>query len=241
MRDLPADPEPDALARRRAAAALLLLAPAPAVGVWAALFAWPGAAGTGLYLLLKAWVLLLPWLWTRRVEGAPFAPWRGPRQGRRDLVTGLVTGGLVAAASVAFYALFGARELAGGRLADTAARLGLETPRAFVLGALGYTFVNSLLEEYLWRWFATPRCVRLLGARGGVALAALLFTLHHVLALLAYLDPPWALLASAGVFAGGALWSWLLVRTGSLWPGWLSHVLADAAIFAAGYHALFAS
>jgi membrane protease YdiL (CAAX protease family) len=222
--------------RRRAALSLLLLAPFPSLGVWAALFAWPGPFGQALYLAAKAWILLFPWLWTRAVERAPFAPWRRRTGG---VGFGVASGLVVALAIVAYYALWGADQLAGEALPETAARLGLATPRAFVLAALGYTFVNAWLEEYTWRWFATPRCVSLAGRAGGIALSALLFTAHHIVALLAYLDPGPTLLASGGVFTGGALWAWLRLRGDDLWAPYASHVLADAAIFAVGYHALF--
>jgi uncharacterized protein len=41
-------------------------------------------------------------------------------------------------------------------------------------------------------------------------------------------------LGSLGVFAGGAVWSHLYLRTRSIWPGYLSHALADVAVFAVG-------
>ena len=46
------------------------------------------------------------------------------------------------------------------------------------------------------------------------------------------------MLASAGVFVGGVAWSWLYRRSGSIWPGYLSHAIVDAAIMGVGYAAL---
>jgi membrane protease YdiL (CAAX protease family) len=48
-----------------------------------------------------------------------------------------------------------------------------------------------------------------------------------------------ALLGSLGVFIGGAVWSWLYLRYRSVWPCYLSHALADAAIFIIGYRLIF--
>ena len=57
---------------------------------------------------------------------------------------------------------------------------------------------------------------------------------------LAVFFPPAAVAAgSAGVFAGGVAWSWLYVRYGSIWPGYLSHAIVDVAVFGAGAALLF--
>jgi uncharacterized protein len=50
---------------------------------------------------------------------------------------------------------------------------------------------------------------------------------------------PTTLLCCAGVFAGGVIWSALYLRYRSIWPGYLSHALADLAIFAIGASLLF--
>jgi membrane protease YdiL (CAAX protease family) len=51
----------------------------------------------------------------------------------------------------------------------------------------------------------------------------------------------WAvtLLGSAGIFVGGLTWSWLYRRYRSTWPGYVSHILADAAVFVIGWLLLF--
>jgi hypothetical protein len=46
-------------------------------------------------------------------------------------------------------------------------------------------------------------------------------------------------LGSCGVFLGGAAWSWLYLRYRSIWPGYVSHAIADAAIFIIGYRLIF--
>jgi membrane protease YdiL (CAAX protease family) len=72
-----------------------------------------------------------------------------------------------------------------------------------------------------------------------VIVSAAIFTAHHVIAVSQYLDPTLTILAAAGVFAGGTIWSWLYMRYRSIWPGWLSHVFADIAVFGVGWWLLF--
>ncbi len=79
----------------------------------------------------------------------------------------------------------------------------------------------------------------LVGGPLAVVLAAFCFTLHHASALKLYFDWRITLLGSAGVFAGGVLWSGLYLRYRSIWPGFVSHILVDLAMFAVGWHLIF--
>jgi membrane protease YdiL (CAAX protease family) len=222
--------------RRRAAVALLLLAPVPSLGAAAAMIWLPGPLGRALFLAAKAWLVVLPLAWHLAIDRQ--APsWSPPRRG--GLGVGIGTG-LAAAAIIAGAAwIFGIFEMDVSELAGEVGEMGLGRPSAYLLGALGWTFVNSLMEEFVYRWFVLTRLERLARPVLAVLGSAAVFTAHHVVAMSTYL--PWHLtaLASIGVFAGGALWAWLYVRYRSIWPGWLSHVLADVAIFAVGWVVLF--
>jgi membrane protease YdiL (CAAX protease family) len=80
--------------------------------------------------------------------------------------------------------------------------------------------------------------------RGGgkwlaVILAGLIFTAHHVIVLKAYFEWDITLLASAGIFMGGCAWSALYLRYRSIWPGYVSHVIVDVAVFVIGWDLIF--
>jgi hypothetical protein len=139
---------------------------------------------------------------------------------------------------------------------DRAAEAQLDRLGVYIGLVLYASFVNALLEEYVWRWFVFRQCETALGRAAGeadgtdrrgvsgrgvaaVGLAGLLFTLHHVVALAAYFDPLVTALCSVGVFIGGVTWSGLYLRYRSIWPGYVSHVLADLALFAVGAHLIF--
>ena len=78
---------------------------------------------------------------------------------------------------------------------------------------------------------------RLMPLGWAVVLSSLAFAAHHVIVLGVYFGwQSWATAAfSAGVAVGGAAWAWIYHRGNSLVGPWLSHVLADAAIFLIGY------
>ncbi len=220
---------------RTALIALTLLAPVPTLGVLAAMVAFPGPLGQGLFAAAKLWLLALPLLWHLLVEGG--RPGWSPLV-RGGLGLGLAVG-LASAAAIAGAAWLLGDRIDPGRLAAEASEMGLAHPGRYVLAAAYWIFVNSVVEEYVYRWFVFRQCRALLARWPAIVAANLVFTAHHVLAVGLYLEPSLAALASLGVFLGGCSWSWLYDRTGSVWPGWLAHALADVAVFAVGWRLLF--
>jgi membrane protease YdiL (CAAX protease family) len=222
--------------RRRALAALALIAPVPSLGVAAAMIVIPGPVGQVIFLAAKVWLVVFPAVWYLAVDrGEP--SWSPPRSG--GLAVGLVTGVVAAAAIGLAAAATGVFRMDMTALATAVAEMGLADPRAYLVGALGWTFVNSLVEEYVYRWFVLDQSERLLPRAAAILVSAAIFTAHHVVALSAYLPRHLTALGSLGVFAGGVLWAALYSRYRSIWPGWISHVLADIAIFAIGWQVLF--
>jgi membrane protease YdiL (CAAX protease family) len=223
---------------QRALIALVLLVPAPSLGVAAAFFWWPELPlGKAVFAAAKLWLVLLPLVWRRLVDREPLS-WSPPRRG--GFGVGAALGLLIALVIWAVFALlqhFGAIDTA--RLVERAARTGLNQPVLFFAGAIYWTTANSLIEEYVWRWFVFRKCEILLGGRGAVTAAALAFTGHHVIALAAQFNWAITLLGSLGVFIGGAIWSWLYLRYRSIWPGYVSHAIVDVAIFVIGYRLIF--
>lgn len=221
--------------RTLAVIALALLVPAPTLAVYLALDTLPGPVGRALFLACKLWIVALPAAWHLLVDhGRP--SWSPANRG--GLGTGIGLGVASAAAIGLVYALLRGT-IDPAPLAAVAERMALASPAAFVAGAAGWVVVNSLLEEYVWRWFVLTRLERLVPAPVAIVGSAAAFTLHHVVALRAYL--PWGLvaLAAAGVFLGGAGWAWCYRRFRSVWPGWIAHALADVAVFAVGWDLLF--
>ena len=221
----------------QAALALALLVPAPSLGVLAGMIALPGhPVGRALFALSKVWLFALPVVWLKGVEkGRPsLSPLR-----RGGLRAGLASGVAMSLAILAAYAALGERMIPRDVFVARLTEVGLADWRLYLAGAVYWVLVNSVLEEYVWRWFCTEQWQRLMHPGAAVTASALCFTLHHVLALSVFLPPAAAAACSAGVFAGGVAWSWLYVRCGSIWPGYLSHAIVDVAVFGTGAALLF--
>jgi len=223
---------------QRALLALLLLVPVPSIGTAAATFWWPELAlGKVVFAVSKLWLVLLPLVWLRLVDREPLS-WSPPRRGGFGVAAALglaIALGIFAAFAIARH--FGAID--AGIVAERAARTGLNRPGLYLAGAIYWITANSLMEEYVWRWFVFRKCEVLLGGRAGVMAAALAFTAHHVIALAGQFNWGITALASLGVFVGGASWSWLYLRYRSIWPGYVSHAIVDVPIFVIGYQLIF--
>jgi membrane protease YdiL (CAAX protease family) len=118
--------------------------------------------------------------------------------------------------------------------------MGVASVSGFVLVAVFYSGVHSLLEEYYWRWFVFGWLKRHLRLWPAIALASLAFMSHHVIVLAVFFPGvkgffTLALPLASGVAVGGGVWCWLYHKTGSLWAAWISHLLIDAAIMWIGY------
>lgn len=222
--------------RWRPLMAIALVAPVPSLGVWVAMVAAPGPLGHTFFLAAKIWLVSVPAVWFLAVEkGRP--RWSLPT---RELVrAGLVSGFVLAGVMIFGTWLFGGLRIDPAPLAAAAENMGLASPGKFLAGALGWILLNSLMEEYVYRWFILRQCELLTAPRLAIVASATVFTMHHVIAVSRYLDLQFSILASAGVFIGGLVWAWLYQRHRSILPCWISHVLADLAVFAIGWHLLF--
>jgi membrane protease YdiL (CAAX protease family) len=198
---------------------------------------WPGTRlGAGLFFGSKLWVLALPAVWVLAVEkGRPsLSPVR-----HGGLGMGFALGVGLSAIIVAAYAGLGGLLIDRALTADRLRGIGLGRVPVYLAGAAYWILVNSVLEEYVWRWFVVQQFERLAGPRLAILLSAVGFTVHHVFAMRVYFGPLLVAVAAAGIFVGGAAWSWCYVRYRSIWPGYLSHALVDLAVFAIGYRLLF--
>jgi membrane protease YdiL (CAAX protease family) len=216
--------------------ALLLLAPVPTIGVTAALLVAPGPVGHGIFTACKIWILLFPAAWYLVVErGRP--NWSRPTRG--GLLLGSVTGIAIGTTILIGYWTVIHDRVDPALVREAARGMKLVSPPSYLLAAAGWTLVNSLIEEYVYRWFMLRQLRALTAAPAAAVISASIFTAHHVIAVSAYLGPLEIVLASSGVFFGGLLWAWLYLRYRSVWSPWISHVFADAAVFVIGWHLLF--
>ncbi len=223
--------------KRNALLALLLLVPAPSLGVWVSLYGMPGGGTFAqvFFGICKVWLVGLPLVWLLYVDKqrATF-----PKPTGKGMGVGIATGVAIFLAIGAGYFLFG-HWIDPQRVSTNAQDAGLNSVWKYVLLAVYWCTINSLAEEYVWRWFVFTRCESLMPRWPAVVVSGLCFTLHHTIALSAYFDWRITLIASLGVFIGGASWSWIYLKYRNIYAAYVSHVFADIVIFAIGYKLIF--
>lgn len=229
-------PEFTANERRNAVIALVLLVPIPSLGIACEMLWFPGTLGLSILGFTKLWILLLPLIWSVIVDRRKIAVTRPTTHGvGLGWLSGLAGSILVV---IVFHFVLRDR-IDPALVRDMASKNHLLTHAAYTLVAIYTCAANSLLEEYVWRWFVLGKFEKLLPRRVAVAASAVAFMLHHTLLLALQFGAEIAVIGSIAVFIAGVTWSSIYARTRSIWSVWASHALIDIAVFWAGWQLLF--
>ena len=220
--------------KRRALIGLALVGIAPTVSVVTGFALKAGMIAAVVFVLTKMWMFGLPAYWYTVVEGGERS-YSMPENGGW-MVSTLLGIGMAVVIAIAYFML-GDMVLRDEDLYEILDPFGLTVPWKLALGILFWIFINSVLEEYVFRWFITSKLEQLVGGKWlPILLSAGIFTLHHTIALAFFIDPLGNALASLGVFVGGVIFSWIYVEYRSVWVAWVAHAIADVAIFAIAWH-----
>ena len=224
---------------KSAVIALLLFVPASSIGVTMALLIAPGAIGNGIFTAAKIWIVILPLLWTWKTNSAVL---QFPRFNRQQVKVGIGLGLLMFVAIIVAYWWLGRQWIDLAAIKSKASEVGINSLNLYLAGFFYWSFINSFIEECIWRGFVYSQCAILMNSMVAVIVSAIFFTLHHSIALYGYTHN-WSVvfLGSLGVFLAGTIWSFCYRIYGSVVPGYISHILADLAIGFVGWQLLFQS
>ena len=201
-------------------------------------FSWSGSVLQSqiFFIFTKLWIILIPIYWIYRIEDNRISLGEINSKGMfESIVSGLlifVTVGLM-------FLIFGETldvELMKQEIGAT----GLLNHSIFFLGVFYWITINSLVEEFVFRQFIGDRILESTGRESvTILLSAAIFTLHHTVLLSYYFEPWQNVISSLGIFIAGAIWSLLWLRFRSLYVCWISHAIADVAVFGIAYVILF--
>jgi len=189
------------------------------------------------FTLCKVWIFLVPTVWYLKVEKNSISKNLPSKEG---LNFGLITGVLMSLIILITWFLFDETLDISG-MSEILQSNGLGSLNLYIVGMIYWIFINSLLEEYVFRWFITTKSAELFGSNTiGIIFSAAMFTLHHAIALHLFGFIWWqTIMACLGLLSAAAIWSWLYIRYRSIWVCWLSHAICDVAVFGIGYTILF--
>lgn len=217
---------------------LLLIVPFPSLGVLVAMFIFPNAPlGQSFFTFAKVWPVFGGLVLHKFYLKSPITV---PKWSLKGMLPGVIFGsGLLIISLMSFKTLFSMfvdREMFMQRISE----IGLDNKTLFFGLSIFWCLVNSFIEEFLWRGFVNNRCLALIkNYWGAIALGALFFTLHHIFSLLKYSPIPAVVFGSVTVFMAGYFWSWLLKKYNNIWACYISHILADLAVFVPAYLLIF--
>ena len=220
----------------KARQALILLVPAASIGVAMATYISPGIIGNTFFTFTKIWLVAFPIIWRLAVEKKAI---KIPKITNREVNYGLILGLVMSAIIIATYWFIGKKYLDIEQVRQQATAVGIIQVNIYFLAVIYWSFINSFIEECVWRGFVYRHCRFLQPKLLAIITSAAFFTLHHIIGLFFYLQNPFlAIVASFGVFAAGVIWSACYQRSG-FYACYISHILADLAIAFAGWHLLF--
>jgi uncharacterized protein len=223
------------LERNRSILGLLFIVPITSVGALFSTVVTPGAIGQGIAICCGIWLSIFPLWWHVSVERQQLRL----RLALDGWLVGVILGLLMFGAILASYWYAGRYWLNIPDIRARVSQMGMNIPlMVFGFGTF-QTLVNSLIEEYVWRWFVYRHCARLWTQRQAVWISAGFFTLHHIILLVAYCDD-WRLVVvgAMAVFVAGLLWARCAKIYRSLLPSYLSHLAADLALQIVSWHIL---
>ncbi|MEG4575964.1 CPBP family intramembrane metalloprotease [Microcoleus sp. N3A4] len=226
----------DIHSRKTALLALTLLVPVASIGIIAGLYIAPGGWGQTLSVLCQVWLLVFPIAWSVFVDRKKLSL-SLPK--RRELVAGAIWGIFMFAVIVGVYSFLGQHWIDPVVAKEKAQQLGINSANIYLIVEAYFVLVNSLIEEFTWRWFVCNKCQILIPGTGAIFLSSLFFTLHHIWVIAAYSDWHAVLLGSLAVFAAGIIWSQCYLTYRSLWSSYISHAIADFALAIIAWQILF--
>lgn len=189
------------------------------------------------FIICKFWIFIVPTIWYLKVDKNIFSRALPTIEG---LKVGSLTGVGMSIIIIITWLIF-EKSINLEEMKGILESKGLSNFYLYIFGMLYWIFINSLLEEYVFRWFITTKASILFGNDYyAIIFSAFLFTLHHALALYFFGFIFWQIfIASFGLLSAAAIWSWLYLKYQSIWVCWLSHAICDVIVFLIGYHILF--
>ncbi len=120
-------------------------------------------ASQAFFILCKAWILFIPTYWFLRVEGNPLSWSPSDKTG---IFEGVVTGVAMSAIIFVVWVVLG-DSIDTESMVEQLQNTGLTSIEVYVAGMFYWIFLNSMLEEYVFRWFITVKGIELTGSELG--------------------------------------------------------------------------
>ena len=109
------------------------------------------------------------------------------------------------------------------------------SPANFLWVSLYISFVNSFLEEFLFRGYAFLVLKEKIGRFRAYSFSAAMFALYHFGMFAGAVNVPIWIAALSGLFVAGVVLNWLNERSGNIYTSWIVHMFANFSINTVGF------
>lgn len=196
-------------------------------------FLWDSGFSQWIYTATKILLIVWPLFWLPSVR-KHFKSWKGSG----GILTGLALG--ILQVSIILLCLpFLDLSILTSVVQEKASAFGILTPPFFILFAIFFSLLHSLLEEYYWRWFVFRGLMLKMSWIPASILGSAAFAGHHYFVLSEFFSLPITVLFGTAVGVAGFIWCWVYKKYQSLLPSYISHIFVDAVIMLVGYSILF--
>ena len=146
---------------KKAILAILLIAPIPSFSLLIGQNSGSGIVGQVTFVLSKCWLLAIPLWWHLKLEGNERS-WSPPSKGGWGISAALGAG--MAGIILGAWFLLGNIAVDAEEIRSTWGVFGLTDWRILLGVCLYWIFLNSVLEEIVFRWFITTRAEIIFGS-----------------------------------------------------------------------------
>lgn len=105
----------------------------------------------------------------------------------------------------------------------------------FIFVSTYIAFVNSFLEEFLFRGFAFLKLKEVIDVKYASVFSAAVFSLYHVAIMVGWFSLFPFLLVMVGLFLGGLIFNYLNFKFDNIYSSWLVHMFANFSINIIGF------
>lgn len=200
-------------------------------------FLWDSGFSQWIYTATKVFLVVWPLLWLPYIQ-AHFSKWKARLSPFIGSLVGAPMGVLMVSFILTALLLIDLSSISSV-VTEKAEDFGVLTPVFYIIFAVFFSLLHSLLEEYYWRWFVFRGLMLKMKWIPAALLGSAAFAGHHYFVLSEFFPLSLTLLFGTGVGVAGFIWCFLYKKYQSLWPSYVSHIFVDAILMVIGYQILF--
>ncbi len=174
---------------------------------------------------------IIPFLIIKKLNGSVFDNFKLDKGNiKRLLLLGIIIYGGIIAAFLITKNIFDYSKLIESLESDQHV-----TSNSFIFVALYISFINSFLEEFLFRLISFVKLLKYSKKIIAYIFSSLAFSLYHIAMIGEAFPPTLTILSIIGLAIGGCIFNYIDEKNSNIYNSWIVHMFADFAIMTIWY------